>query len=132
MNDDGSNKVQLTTDFRFAGIPMWSPDGEKIAVGALSSGWASHIWIINSDGSNTVQLTTSKESNLYPIWSPDGTKIAFTSDPDGNIWMIPIEEITTPAKAATPTSTTMVGTPAFDAAIAIFGLLIVIYIVRRR
>ncbi len=82
MNDDGSNRRQLTkntvsTDRH----PRWSPDGKRIAFTRIMdkklSQTSGELFIMNTDGTNVQRLTDDNASDNYPSWSPDGKKIAF-------------------------------------------------------
>jgi len=79
MNNNTSNKVQLTTDGDNSN-PSWSRDGQKIVFDSNRSGQR-EIWIMNADGS--VQQTLTDFGASTPRWSPDGKKIAFNSEKDG-------------------------------------------------
>jgi Tol biopolymer transport system component len=81
--------VQLPNNCR-AEMPVWSPDGSKIAFDAWcdwtdgsDSGSYSNIFIMHSDGSNVTQITNNTAvANMHvnewgPDWSPDGTKLLF-------------------------------------------------------
>jgi TolB protein len=83
MRPDGSDRRRLTTDPAYDDIPMFSPDGKRIAFVSSRSG-ALQIWLMNADGSDQHQLTRSAGTNYFPTWSPDGSRIAFRSDRDGN------------------------------------------------
>ncbi len=116
MDADGSNPVQLTTDSKWDGDPVWSPDGTKIAYASRAGVTFTYenIWVMDADGSNPVQLTTDPAMDTRPAWSPDGTKIAFGSDRDGdpatrdNIWVMDangdnqVELTTDPAQDVNP------------------------------
>lgn len=74
-------------------IPVWSPDGERIAF--LSNRGGSHdLWIMDPDGSNLFRvIEVSSTTPLWapePVWSPDGQQIAFSSDRSGNydVWVV--------------------------------------------
>jgi WD40 repeat protein len=86
MNADGSGVVKLTPDdngFQDR-LPVWSPDGTKIAFGRGIFSPNAQIYVMNADGSNPTRLTNNSANDQNPSWSPDGTKIAFTSNRDGN------------------------------------------------
>jgi len=87
INADGSNLIRLTDDDDFCKVrPSWSPDGSKIAFGAVVGeiyNYKNDIYVINSDGTNRTKLTDDGNS-LYPSWSPDGSNIAY-SLPGGSI-----------------------------------------------
>jgi len=78
MNADGSDKTQLTQNYRsFA--PAWSPDNSKIAFVSDHEG-DYHIYIIDADGQNQrrLNITAAEVVREYvPTWSPDGTKVIF-------------------------------------------------------
>ena len=80
VDADGENLVRLTNnDFRDV-MPIWSPDGSKIAL--FSDG---HLAVMDADGSNLTRLAFISDWGdewVPPAWSPDGSKIAFTSFPD--------------------------------------------------
>ena len=79
MNPDGTNCVQLTTNFTQALIPSISPDGSRIAFCSPDTViW--YIYLIDADGSNLVQFTDF--SSAVPHWSPDGKRLIFNSDHD--------------------------------------------------
>jgi Tol biopolymer transport system component len=67
MNDDGTNKVKLTTEGGEA--PCWSPDGSKIAYTRYDwrvySSYNGAIWIMNADGTNKRQLTFNWHPRTY-------------------------------------------------------------------
>jgi len=86
MNDDGSNKKQLTSADVISGWPSWSPDGQEIAYWSynLTTGTCD-IWRMRSDGTLKAKLTTDGTFKGPPMWSPRGDRIAYTANQTGNM-----------------------------------------------
>lgn len=80
---DGTHRRKVTTGTGSAGMPQWSPDGERIAF-HRSTADGVQIYSIRPNGRDLQQLTWPPGDNRDPHWSPDGTRIAFSSDRDGN------------------------------------------------
>lgn len=75
-NNDGS--IQQLTDDAFVQIlPIWSPDGEKIAYCSDQDG-AFGIWILSLEDSSNKKILTTGGSISGMAWSPDGSSIALT------------------------------------------------------
>ncbi len=107
MNPDGSSPKRLT-DGKSRGeglptfahvydeLPIWSPDGTKIAfisnrdfaVGGMDS--SRSIYIMDADGGNVKRILVDGIQERLPeirsmAWSPDGTRIAFDAGVHGTI-----------------------------------------------
>jgi len=112
MHADGSGQTQLT--FNSAGqfyAPAWSPDGTRLAAGALVIGRRSPllkaavlvpsdllftvsepgIWVLNADGSGLSRLAVvQKPAQATPAWSRDGRRIAYVDPgPAPDIFGVP-------------------------------------------
>lgn len=87
MSDEGKNLVNLTKTPDSEWVPVWSPDGEKIAFASDRDG-DSEVYVMDKDGSNLQKLTDNKGYDGRPRWSPDGEKISFETDRDGGDWDI--------------------------------------------
>ncbi|HTM50552.1 MAG TPA: winged helix-turn-helix domain-containing protein [Bryobacteraceae bacterium] len=66
-----------------AKLPVFSPDGKRLAYVVRSSGRADDIWTMNADGTGAVQVTTQPGVEGAPVWSSDGSSILY-SHSDGN------------------------------------------------
>jgi Tol biopolymer transport system component len=75
-------EIQLTFDAAPDLIPVWSPDGARIAFESGRDG-NSEIYVMDADGSNPLNLTHNPADDHAPAWSPDGARIAFQSERDG-------------------------------------------------
>lgn len=87
MNADGTDFENLTNTPESEWVPVWSPDGQRIAFSSDRDG-DSEIFLMNKDGSDLVQLTENDGHDGRPRWSPDGSEIAFETDRDGDDWDI--------------------------------------------
>lgn len=89
MNADGTqlNNLTNTPGPKSEWVPVWSPDGQKIAFASDRDG-DSEVYVMDKDGTNLVQLTENKGYDGTPRWSPDGTKLSFDTDWDGVDWDI--------------------------------------------
>lgn len=86
MNDDGSNKKQLTPSNVISGWPSWSPDGQEITYWSYDPmSKTSDIWRMKTDGSSKMKLTTDGTFKGPPMWSPRGDRIAHTANMTGNM-----------------------------------------------
>lgn len=86
MNDDGSNKKQLTSSDVISGWPSWSPDGKEIAYWSWNlTSKTSDIWKMRADGTAKTKLTTDGSYKGPPMWSPRGYRIAYTANLTGNM-----------------------------------------------
>jgi len=87
---EDANETRLTnTTAADEAIPIWSPDGQKIAFERRTydrnlNGYADDIYMMNADGTDVTRLTHTPGDDTWPTWSPDGKKIAFIRDPEAN------------------------------------------------
>jgi Tol biopolymer transport system component len=58
------------------GSPSWSPDGKRIAFGAVGQSGETNIWSISTRGDQLKQIS-SKLTGFDPAYSPDGEAIYF-------------------------------------------------------
>ena len=82
----GMNKGSLKM-LGMTGIPVWSPNGKRIAFMADKKGDLQNfgIYVMAADGRNEQRLTDHQTmGGSSPSWSPDSRRIAFTADRDGN------------------------------------------------
>ncbi|HEX6747653.1 MAG TPA: Ig-like domain-containing protein [Longimicrobium sp.] len=95
MEADGNGLRRLTYSTVYSNVnswnenllPVWSPDGKRIAFireHMSSAGGNPEIYVINSDGTGEIRLTFDSHVDSDPTWSPDGNKIAFVSNRSGN------------------------------------------------
>jgi TolB protein len=84
IDSDGDGPpIRLTNSPGMDGLPVYSPDGTKIAfISARTS--VPQVWVMNADGSNPEQLTFDPApKGQLPDWSPDGAKISYQSAATG-------------------------------------------------
>ncbi len=70
INWDGGGLTRLTANPALDTMPVWSPDGSKIAFVSDRDGNA-EIYTMNADGSNVTRLTWRAEDDVMPAWSRD-------------------------------------------------------------
>ena len=102
MNSDGTGVKQIssfTDDFKPFGLPAWSPDGKKLAIGLTQLPYATgstDIFLMSLNGTGFTRLTFEGSINADPSFSPDGKRVAFHSnrDPiDGemDLWVVDLD-----------------------------------------
>lgn len=103
INLDGSGETRVTTnDQTEEMLPVWSPDGSRIAYevqycpeGQCNVTSGSDVYSIRPDGTGGTALTTDGLPsgpaladlihNSFPDWSPDGSELVFESDRAGEL-----------------------------------------------
>jgi Tol biopolymer transport system component len=79
---DGTERQQLTYPPIQAVLPVWSPDGSRIAYNSFTVGgpWAAKV--VASGGGASEDLFPKGEGGVDFNWSPDGTQVIFSTGPD--------------------------------------------------
>ena len=82
--------INLTNQERLDNMPVYSPDGQYIALvsdrtfnphidtNTLAQAWNYEIYMMNSDGTNARRLTVNDNPEQFPSFSPDSTQITFS------------------------------------------------------
>ena len=89
--DAGIELVELATGARskltvFGYDPAWSPDGRFIAF--TSGGKQEDVWVVEAAGGQPRQVAAGG----YPSWSADGKRLFFVTRPQGQIYVVPIDD----------------------------------------
>jgi TolB protein len=80
MNADGSDQRRLTDNRRDDRLPVWSPDGRKIAfTSTLEDRSGTDVYLYDLDTDELRLLTHQPGHNYGPTWSPDGEWVGYVS-----------------------------------------------------
>lgn len=84
----------LTDDTRTRNsLPVFSPDGLRIALNSSVAGADPDIWVMQADGSGLAQLTGAGTFDAMPGWMPDSRRVVFKSIREGRVglWQVDAE-----------------------------------------
>jgi Tol biopolymer transport system component len=89
MDGKGGNVRQLTNTPEMDYLPVWSPDGRRIAFVSIPAGsGARHdVHVMNADGTGRRAIAETPTEELVVSWAADGRRVAFGSNREGN-WEI--------------------------------------------
>ena len=76
---DGTDRVQLTTEFTAVGDARWSPDGKRILFGGVKRGRTANIYQVRAEGGAIEELVPEDDVHWYADWSPDGGSIVYSA-----------------------------------------------------
>jgi serine/threonine protein kinase/WD40 repeat protein len=79
---DGTERQQLTYPPIQAILPVWSPDGSRIAYNSYSIGGSYTAKTVPSQGGASEDLFPKGGAGVDFNWSPDGTQVIFSTGPD--------------------------------------------------
>ncbi len=82
---------RITDKARDPALPVWSPDGQRVAFRAAANG-TMEIFAINVDGTNLQQVThgqTPTDGATQPSWAADGATIYYKNQGDGAFYRVP-------------------------------------------
>ncbi len=77
----GGRAERLTVHEAYDDLPVWSPDGEWIALSSNRNG-NDDVFVIPSSGGAPVQLTCHSTWDAVQCWRRDGSSVLFTSSRD--------------------------------------------------
>lgn len=90
--DTRSRQLSLVTEkARDPALPVWSPDGQRIAFRAAVNN-TTEIFTVNADGTGLQQVTrgqTNADAATQPAWAADGGALYFKNQGDGAFYRIP-------------------------------------------
>ncbi|GEM_PF-5472352 len=90
--DTRTRQISRVTDqARDPALPVWSPDGQRIAFRAAVND-TTEIFTIGADGTNLRQVThgqTAADMATQPAWVADGTAIYYKNQGDGAFYRVP-------------------------------------------
>ena len=75
--------MQVTHHAGVDSLPVWSPDGNRLAFDSPRNGHY-EICVVAAAGGTVTALTSDPSRNVQPAWSPDGASIAFASNRSGS------------------------------------------------
>jgi len=81
-SEDGSEKIQLTSNGLEVFLAHWSPDASKLAMMARAPGQAWQIYLISANGGKPERLLTESRNAADPGWSADGRYLVYGREPD--------------------------------------------------
>lgn len=76
---NGGAEARLTSDKVHDELPIWSPDGSRIAFLRYVGGGDAELFVMDADGSNKLRITDNTAAEVDPRWSPDGKRLIFGS-----------------------------------------------------
>ncbi len=79
---EGGNQQRITNNLRLDHYPVWSPDGDRIAVIAGGGDYRGEIYTMSPDGSDvqSLGLVDVRVAHVPPVWSPNGQRLAFVAN----------------------------------------------------
>lgn len=94
---EGSAVTQLTNDPGNDVMPVFSPDGKRIAFASDRSGnW--DIYVMDVAGGQPVQVTNDATDDIHPSFSPDGKQLVYCSHgAQSGQWELVVVDIDNPA-----------------------------------
>ena len=72
-------------------VPVFSPDGSRIAFVSHSLGSPSQIWLMDPNGDHTEPATMSPEPANSPSWFPDGKGVTYLSTRAGSTALFSVD-----------------------------------------
>ena len=88
LNRGSRGLVSTDTHIRFAGFPLWHPDGERAT---FAQDGAVVTRMADGSGQEEVLLQSGVAVDAVPTsWSPDGEYLAFF-DVQSDVWMLPVD-----------------------------------------